>query len=182
MRALPYSVIDLTQSMWNSGSRIDTLSQNVGNFCIFQLSSWVQVGRSYNVVMGSILVLDEVVTEVSAAGFPINEKLALPSAVLDPIEAHVDEFGSFLFDCSVGEAFRGRVVNADLSRWFWVPEVLESSAHQNGLLAIVKGGTNFGFSGGRHHVVDDLRYNMDRASDRGVSERWLGRVSVLVAK
>ena len=64
----------------------------------------------------------------------------------------------------------------------WVPEFLEGSAYRHGLLVIVKVGTDFGFSGGRHHVVDDLRYNMDRASERGVSERWLGRVSGLVAK
>ena len=43
-------------------------------------------------------MLDEVVTKVSDAGFPINEKLALPGAVLDPIEVHVDGFGCFLFD------------------------------------------------------------------------------------
>ena len=40
-------------------------------------------------------MLGEIVTEVSATGFPINEKLALPGAVLYPIEAHIDDFGSF---------------------------------------------------------------------------------------
>ena len=42
-------------------------------------------------------MLGEVVTDVSAARFPINEKLALPGAVLDPIEAHIDGFGYFFF-------------------------------------------------------------------------------------
>ena len=79
--------------MWDSGSRIDTASQKVENYCIGQLSSWVQVGRSHNTVMGGGVVLGEIVTKVSAAGFPINEKLALPGAVLDPIEAHIDGFG-----------------------------------------------------------------------------------------
>ena len=55
----------------------------------------MQVGRSHDTVMGRIGVLGEIVTEVSAAGFPINEKLALPGAVLDPIEAHIDGFGYF---------------------------------------------------------------------------------------
>ena len=67
MRALPYSVIEPTQSPWDSGSWIDTPSQNVGNYCIGQLSSWVQVGSSYNTVMGRRVVLGEIVTEVSAA-------------------------------------------------------------------------------------------------------------------
>ena len=43
-------------------------------------------------VMGRRVVLGELVTEVSAAGFPINDKLALPGAFLDPIEAHDDGF------------------------------------------------------------------------------------------
>ena len=39
-------------------------------------------------------MLGEIVTKVSAYGFPINEKLAFTGAVLDPIEAHIDGFGS----------------------------------------------------------------------------------------
>ena len=62
----------------------------------------MQVGRSYNTVMVRIVVLGEVLNNVSAAGFPINEKLALPDAVLDPIETHIDGFGSFLLDFAVG--------------------------------------------------------------------------------
>ena len=87
-------------------------------------------------------MLGEIATEVSAAGFPINEKLALPSAVLYPIEAHINGFEYFLFDCAVGEAFRGRVVNTDWSRWLRVPEFLEGSTYRSGLLAIVKSGTS----------------------------------------
>ena len=68
----------------------------MGNYCIGQLSSWVQVGRSHSKVMGRRVVLGEIVTKVSVAGFPINEKLALPGAVLDPIEAHINGFGYFL--------------------------------------------------------------------------------------
>ena len=45
VRGLPYYVIESTQSPWDSGSRIETPSHNVGNYCIDQLSSWVQVGR-----------------------------------------------------------------------------------------------------------------------------------------
>ena len=45
----------------------------------------MQVGGAHKAVMGRQVVLGEVVTEVSAAGFPINEKLDLLGAVLDPI-------------------------------------------------------------------------------------------------
>ena len=63
-----------------------------------------------------------------------------------------------------------------------MPEFLEGSAYWHGLLAIVKGGTNFDFSSGRHHAVEDLGDSMDRAVERGFSERWIGRVSGLVVK
>ena len=95
MCALPYYVIELTQSPWDSGSWIDTLSQNMGNYCIGQQICWVHVGRSHNTVMGRRVVLVELFTKVSAAGFPINDKLALLGVVLDPIEVHIDGFGYF---------------------------------------------------------------------------------------
>ena len=63
-----------------------------------------------------------------------------------------------------------------------MPEFLEGSAYRHGLLAIVKSCTDFGFSGGRHHVVKDIGDGMDRAVKREVRERWLGRVSGVVAK
>ena len=121
-------------------------------------------------------MLGEIVTEVSAAG------LTLPGAVLDPIEAHIDGFGYFLLYGAVCKTFRSRFVDADWSWWFRVPEFLECNAYRHGLLAIVKSGTDFSLSGGRHHVVKDLGDSMDRAVKRGVRERWLGRVSGVVAK
>ena len=89
------SWIELTPSPWDSGGRIDTPLQNVENYRIGQLSSWVQVGRSHDMVMGRRAVFGEIVTKVSTAGFPINEKMTVPGAVLDPIEAHIDGSGFF---------------------------------------------------------------------------------------
>ena len=63
-----------------------------------------------------------------------------------------------------------------------MPEFLEGSTYRYGLLAIVKSGTDFGFSGGRHHVVEYLGDGMDRSVERVVRERCLGRVSGFVAK
>ena len=63
-----------------------------------------------------------------------------------------------------------------------MPDFLEGSAYWNGLLAIAKSGTDFGFSGRRHHVVEDLGEGMDRAINRRVRERWLGSFSGFVPK
>ena len=175
--------IELTPIPWDSGSRIETPSQNVGNYCIGQLSIWVQVGRSHNTVMVRRVVLGEIVTEVSAAGFPINEKLDFPGVVLDPIEAHIDGFGSFLLYGAVCKTFYGRVVDTDWSWWLQLPKFLEGSAYRHSLLSIVKSGIDFGFRGGRHHVVEDIRDGMDRAI-RGESVRGglVGSVDLLPRK
>ena len=61
-----------TQSPLDLRSQIDTTSHNVENYFIGQLSGWVQVSRVHQVVMGSKAVLGEVVTKVTAAGFPIS--------------------------------------------------------------------------------------------------------------
>ena len=171
VRELLYSGTQSTQSPRDLGSWINIPSQNVGNYCIGQLSGWVQVGRAHKAVMDRRVVLCEVVTKVSSAGFPINEKLALPGAVLDPIEAHVDGFGYFLFKCAVGKNFSGGVINANCSRWLRVPEFCELSAYRHGLLTIIEGGANFDFSGGHHHVVDNLGDGVDRAIEKVVGDR-----------
>jgi hypothetical protein len=45
------------------------------------------------------MMLGEVVGEVVAASAPVNvEVVTLLDSVLDPVEAHVDGFGSVLFD------------------------------------------------------------------------------------
>ena len=106
----------------------------------------------------------------------------MPGAVLDPIEAHVDDFGTFLFDRAVGKTFIGGVVNVDWDQWLWVPEFCEDSADWHGLLTIMEGGANFGFSGGRHHVVENLGDGEDRVVERGVDNWWLRRVGGLVVK
>ena len=63
-----------------------------------------------------------------------------------------------------------------------MPKFLEDSEYWHGLLAVVKSGTDYSLSDGRHHVVKDLGDGVDRSVKRGVRERWLGRFSEVVAK
>ena len=46
----------------------------------------------------------------------------------------------------------------------------------------MEGGSDFGFSSRRHHIVENLGDGVDRVVERVVGDRWLGRVSGLVAK
>ena len=52
----------------------------------------MKVGGSDELVVGSRMMLGEVVTKVGAAGFPEHKELLLAFPILDPIEAHVDRF------------------------------------------------------------------------------------------
>ena len=87
-----------------------------------------------------------------------------------------------MFDSAVGVAFSGGVVGADWSRWLRVPEFCENSEYRNGLVTIMEGGAGFGFRGGHHDVVENLGDGVDRAVERGVHDRWIGRVNGLVSK
>ena len=47
---------------------------------------------------------------VQGAGFPINVELALADAVANPVKAHIDGLGAFLFDSVIGNASCSAVV------------------------------------------------------------------------
>ena len=47
-----------------------------------------------------------------------------------------------------------------------MPELCEGSADQHGLLTIMEGGADFGFSGRRHHIVENLGDGEYRAAER----------------
>ena len=71
------------------------------------------------------MVLGVIVAQVSDAGLPVYEKLALACAFSYPIKAHVDRFQSFLLYGVVGEAVGGGVVNLDWRGRLWVPQFAE---------------------------------------------------------
>ena len=71
----------------------------------------VELVWSYLTVVGGGMMLGVIVTKIVGAGAPVDDKLSLAGPVLDPIEAHVDGFGSFLFDGVVGEALSSGVVD-----------------------------------------------------------------------
>jgi hypothetical protein len=59
------------------------------------------------------MVFREIVRAVVTAFFPTNYKLALADTVADPAKAHVNGFGSFLFDSVIGDTGGGAVVRLD---------------------------------------------------------------------
>ena len=63
----------------------------------------------------------EEVGQVGRAGLPNHEKMALADAVPDPMVAHVNGFGAFLFHGVVSEVARRLVVGDNWCWWLWVP-------------------------------------------------------------
>ena len=121
----------------------------------------MQVGGSYESVVGSRIMLGEVVTKVGASGFSVHEELHLAFPILDPIEARVDSFGALLFNGVVSKAFGGGVVTKDRSCWLGIPQFSQGCANRYGLLPIDKSISNFGFSRGGHDVANDIGDGID---------------------
>ena len=55
------------------------------------------------------MVLGRVVRQIVFTWFPEDVELSLGSSVLEPIELHVDGFGTFLFDGSCEDATGGNI-------------------------------------------------------------------------
>ena len=53
----------------------------------------------------------KIISSVQNSSFPVDVELSLAHPVADPIEAHVDGFGAFLFDGVVGNSGGGAVVS-----------------------------------------------------------------------
>ena len=99
-------------------------------------------------MMAGGVMLGEVVSKIVGPGLPVDKKLALSDAVADPVEAHVNCFGSSLFDSVIDDAFSSGIVSFDGSGWLRPAHLFQGGSKGSALLGILEQGTNFGFSGG----------------------------------
>ena len=74
------------------------------------------------------MVFSEIVSQISFPWGPIDLKLALGNAVLEPVEAHVNGFGSILFDGVVEDTIGRAVVSSDRCRGLFVSQYNEGDA------------------------------------------------------
>jgi len=63
--------------------------------------------------MGGRVVFGEAISIIVGAALPVDNELALTDAVADSVIAHVDGFGTALFDCVIGNAGCCAVVGFD---------------------------------------------------------------------
>ena len=128
----------------------------------------VQVFGPHFSVVGGRMVLGVVITKVGFARGPVDFELALANSVLDPVEAHVDGFGSLLLDGAVCEAHCSGVVHLHGCGRLRVSEFNQGSANWESLLAVEKCASDFGFSGGGHDELDNFGKAEDGAIEHGL--------------
>ena len=86
-------------------------------------------------------------------------------SVSEPVEAHVDGFGSVLSDGGVDDAVGCAVVGANGGRRLWMAHFGECCSHWNGELGVHVEGSYFGFGGRGHDIFDNLCGNGGGAVD-----------------
>ena len=97
--------------------------------------------------MGSGVVFGKIIGAIEDALFPVYNKLSLSNAVADPIETHINGFGTFLFDNVIGNSVGSTVVGLDRCGWLGIPQFFEGDANRAGFFAIVEECSKFRFRG-----------------------------------
>ena len=89
----------------------------------------------------------------------------MAQAILEPVVAHVESFGSFQAHGSMKDAVGSGVVGLErrAERWLWVTHLFEGSANGNCLLGVEKQATDFRFGGRSGHGTERLAEDVDGA-------------------
>ena len=90
-------------------------------------------------------MLREIISFVEATAFPVDVKLALSDAVSNPVKAHVDSFGSFLFDGVIGSTGGSAVVSLNGSGRLRMTEFFKANTDRTRLFAVEVDGSKFSF-------------------------------------
>ena len=107
-------------------------------------------------------MLSMVIAQVGRTRLPVDQKLFLADAVLDPIKTHVYCFGALLLHGPVGEALSGGIVNLHRGRTLRANHFGKIGANGHIFLSVEISGSNFGFGRRAHHIAHDF----------GKGEKW----------
>ena len=125
-------------------------------------------------------MLADVVASIPGARSPIYKEHILLDAVTYPVKAHVDGFGSLLFEAGVGKADGRRVVDLDRGGWLGMSHFLEANAERDGVSSGKEGGADFRLCSGAHDILHDFGEDMDDSVGEG--HGGLGGIRKLVAE
>ena len=132
-----------------------------------------KVTGPHHAVMSGRVMFSEVVSQIVSAAAPVDKELVFGDAVFDPVEAHVNGFGTTLFDSVVGDAGSAGIVSLDGSGWLGMAHLGEGGAEPGTIFGIIEEGAKFSFGGGGHNSLDDGAVDVN-----GAVERWRSRVGI----
>ena len=118
-------------------------------------------------MVGASVVFGWVVSQVCGSWCPSELELVLVDSIFNPVEAHVNCFGTFLFELTVDDAVRGAIVSCDCSGWLGVSQFDECASDGDCLLCIEEDSCNFCLGGGCHNIFDYLGKYEDGAIEEG---------------
>ena len=117
-------------------------------------------------MVGTRVMFGGVISKIFVAWAPSKCKLLLFNMIFDPVETHINGFGTFLFEVVVDDAVGGAVVGANQGGRLGMAKFDEGTADGDGLLGIEVDSSDFRFRGGCHNVFDDLGKNKDGAVEK----------------
>ena len=107
-------------------------------------------------MVGRWMMFCRIVGHVTLSWFPMDNKLFTGDTIFQPIKSHIDGFGAFLFNRASEDTLSGDVIGREWRWWLRMAHLDKAlSDWQDGLSVYVQG-TNFGFGGRSHDVLDDF--------------------------
>ena len=118
----------------------------------------------------------DLVSIVTAAWAPVDQKLVLTDPVTDPVKTHVKCFCRLSLNPIIGESNSSCVIYLDRGGRLGMSELCESNAEREGIAGGQERGCNLGFGSGAHDVGEYFGEDMDDAVGGDGRGRGLGGV------
>ena len=115
----------------------------------------MKIDRANKFVVSRAVVFCKIVSQISFSWDPIDLELALGTVVLEPVEAHVDGFGSVLLDGVVEDTIGSAVVGLDRGRGLFVSQFSDGDAVGDCRTGIEVACPDFSFCSGGEDILRD---------------------------
>ena len=113
-------------------------------------------------------MFSEIISLVQSSSFPIDVILALADAVTNPVEVHINCFGSLLFDHVIGDAEGGTVVGDNWSGRLGIAKFHEACMNRACFFAVVEESSKFSFGSTGDNFTQYLAIYIDST----IGGRW----------
>jgi hypothetical protein len=107
------------------------------------------------------MVFGEVIGVIVNASAPVDEKFAIFDAIADPVETHIDGFGSALFDGIICNSRCASIIGLNWCGSLRMAHIFEGCAEHCAVFAVVKECAKFGFSSGSKNGFEDGAVDKD---------------------